>query len=489
MRKSWVTPHLHGLLSSGMPHKALDVCGAHYGVTECSPMTTATKSHQTINPRTGETLASYEFLSEEQAVRRVTEAHQGFLDWRTQDIEKRAQTVETMGRLLRSHKNELAQLAHEEMGKSLKEAGQEVELCAAICEYEANHGPGHLQDEECDLQGGRALISFQPLGIVLGIQPWNFPVYQVIRYAAPNLVAGNAVLLKHADNVWGMGQKLQRLFHRAGVPESVFQSLTIGHDVTKALIEHPLVRGVTFTGSASGGAKVAAAAAGAIKKTVLELGSNDAYLILADADLEKAAKQCAIGRLNNGGQTCVAAKRFLVEAPVYDDFRELFIQRMKSKELPPMARPDLRETLHRQVRESIDKGARCVMGGKIPEGRGFFYPATVLENVRAGMPAYDDELFGPVASLIKVESPEDGLRIANDSRFGLGGGIFSKDVKKAVEMARLYFDTGMVNINGYHLAQPHLPFGGVKDSGYGREHGGFGIREFVNVKTVMIAEG
>jgi succinate-semialdehyde dehydrogenase/glutarate-semialdehyde dehydrogenase len=342
------------------------------------------------------------------------------------------------------------------------------------------------------------VVSYQPQGVIYGIQPWNVPRYQVIRYSAANLMAGNTVLLKHAANVWGMALEVEKLYRDAGLPENAFRTLLIGHDVSDAIIEHKLVRGITLTGSPAAGSAVAQRAAKALKKSVLELGSNDAYLVLADADVQKAAEVCVLGRTNNAGQTCVAAKRFIVVDSVYNEFREAFLAVMKQvavgdpssseTQMGPMARSDLRDDLHEQVRTSVDAGATCSLGGAMPEGKGYFYPPTVLENVAPGQPAYDDELFGPVASLIRVKDDAEAMRVANDSIYGLGGGIFSANEDKAMRLARDEFDTGMVNINGYNLALPNLPFGGVKQSGYGREHGGFGMREFVNVKAVMAVQ-
>lgn len=451
-------------------------------------MTTATKSHQTINPKTEEVIETYEILSPSETKATIQRGHEAFTSWKLVSLSERAEVIAKIGERIRQESEPLAKLMQTEMGKSLEEAKQEVELCAGICDYTAKNGPTQLKDEKRPLDGGRAIVAHRPLGLIFGIQPWNFPLYQVVRYSIPNLMAGNGILLKHAQNVWGMGQKIAQLYAQAGLPENLFQHMCIDHDQTELVMKHDLVRGVTFTGSASAGGKIAEIAAGALKKTVLELGSNDAYLILADADLEKAVPACVQGRLNNVGQTCVAAKRFIVEDKVYDAFREKFVEAMGQTELAPMARGDLRETLHDQVKESTKKGARCLLGGELPSGKGFFYPATVLENVKPGMPAYDGELFGPVASLIRAKDAEDAMRIANDSRFGLGGGIFSADEEKAITLALDHFDTGMINVNGYHLAQPSLPFGGVKDSGYGREHGGFGIKEFVNIKSVMITE-
>ena len=456
------------------------------------------QTEKTINPATGKPITAHTLLSQKQAVEALQSMQKAFLQWREKPVGERADIIAKLGQEIKNRKDEIAELMSTEMGKTLDESRQEIDSCVGICEYTAEHGPSHLEDEKRELEGGRAIVTYQPIGIVLGIQPWNFPLYQAVRYSVPNLVAGNAIILKHASNVWGSGDLLEEMMLSAGLPKNVFRHLKINHDTAEELMKHDLVRGVTFTGSPGAGAKIASVAAESLKKTVLELGSNDAYLVLSDADIESAVKASVMGRVNNCGQTCVAAKRFIIVKDQYEAFRDAYVKGMKDvrygdpldgqPDMGPMAREDLRETLHEQVQESIKKGAKCLTGGEIPEGPGFFYPPTVLEDVEKGMPAYDDELFGPVAALIKADSDEHAMEIANDSRFGLGGGIFSKDTERAIELARTKFDTGMVNINGYHLAQPNLPFGGVKNSGYGREHGGFGIREFVNIKSVMIAE-
>jgi succinate-semialdehyde dehydrogenase/glutarate-semialdehyde dehydrogenase len=455
-------------------------------------------TNDTINPTTGEVIKTYTLATDEEARATVDASHAAFADWRKTDIKNRADIIRRIGELLRDRTDDLAQLMTTEMGKTLSAGKQEVQLCAAICDYTADNAADMLADEDHSLNGGRALVTYQPVGVILGIQPWNFPVYQVIRYSIPQLAAGNTVLLKHASNVWGMAQELEKLYADAGLPEDVFKVLLIDNDQTGELIGHEHVRGVTLTGSNRAGVSVAGKAAESLKKTVMELGSNDAYVILSDADIDLAAKTCVQGRVYNNGETCVAAKRFIVTDAVYEEFRDAFVEGMKGvttgdpaekgTKMGPIAREDLRDTLHQQVKESVEAGATLTLGGEVPDGEGWFYPATVLEDVAPGMPAYDDELFGPVASLIRVADDEEAMKVANDSRFGLGGGIFSADVDRAVELARTEFDTGMVNINGYNLAQPNLPFGGVKDSGYGREHGGFGIKEFVNIKSVMINE-
>lgn len=454
------------------------------------------KELATINPTTGKVIKKYALMTDKQADEAVEKCHKAFLDWRMVSHKERGKIIKAIGKELKENAEELSKLMTNEMGKLLKQSKQEVELCAGICDWTAAHGPETLKDEERELpDGGKGIITNAPVGVIYGIQPWNFPVYQVIRYSIANLMAGNGILLKHAENVTGTGLMLQKIYEKAGLPKNLFTVLKITHDQSDKIIKHKLVRGVTLTGSPDAGRTIAKKAGAALKKTVMELGSNDAYIVLEDADINLAVKMCVRGRIYNNGETCVAAKRFVVVDKVYDEFRDAYVEQMKKikhgdptdkdSKIGPMAREDLRETLHEQVEKSVKKGAKVLCGGEMPKGKGFFYPATVLDNVKPGQPAYDDELFGPVASLIRAKDEDDAMRIANDSKYGLGGGIFSKDEKKAMELASKHFDTGMVFINSFGLAQPNMPFGGVKDSGYGREHGGFGMKEFVNEKAIM----
>ena len=456
----------------------------------------AQKELVTINPTTGKVIKKYSLMTDKQAEEAVEKCHKAFLEWRMVSHKERGKIIKAIGKELKENAEELSKLMTNEMGKLLKQSKQEIELCAGICDWTAANGPENLKDEERELpDGGKGIITNSPIGVIYGIQPWNFPVYQVIRYSIANLMAGNGILLKHAENVTGTGLMLQKIYEKAGLPKNLFTVLKITHDQSDKIIKHKLVRGVTLTGSPDAGRAIAKKAGAALKKTVMELGSNDAYIVLEDADLNLAVKMCVQGRIYNNGETCVAAKRFVVVDKVYDEFRDAYVEQMKKikhgdptdkdSKIGPMAREDLRETLHEQVEKSVKKGAKILCGGEMPKGKGFFYPATVLENVKSGQPAYDDELFGPVASLIRAKDEEDAMRIANDSKYGLGGGIFSKNEKKAMELASKHFDTGMVFINGFGLAQPNMPFGGVKNSGYGREHGGFGMKEFVNEKAIM----
>ena len=462
-------------------------------------METQTKKNtfKTINPANGKELSTYTYMEDHAVEKTIEHAHEAFLDWRHKSFEERGKIIQAIGEELQNYKSELSELMTEEMGKLLTQSHQEVDTCTAICEYAATHASDILKNEERELAtGGKGIITYSPTGIIYGIQPWNYPSYQVIRYAITNLMAGNSVLLKHASNVTGTAKLLESIFKAAGLPDGLFSVLVINHDQSDAIIKHKLVRGITLTGSPKAGKNIGEKAGAEIKKSVLELGSNDAYLILEDADIEKAVEESVKGRIYNNGETCIAAKRFIAVEAVYDTFKSAFVKAMSElklgdpkaddSDLGPMARKDLREKLHEQLTESVDKGATVLCGGKPKSGDGYYYPATVLENVKPGQPAYDDELFGPVAALIKAKDEDDAFRIANDSRFGLGGGIFSENIDRATTLAEKHFDTGMVFINSFGLAHPNMPFGGVKDSGFGREHGGFGMKEFVNIKSIVI---
>lgn len=451
----------------------------------------------TVNPATGENIKDYNYMSDDEVDNIIDASHKAFIKWRLVSADERAKVINSIGEMLMKYKDELAELMTKERGKTLAGSLGEVDLCRAICDFTASEGIAALADDERDIEGiKKGLISYDPIGIIYGIQPWNFPAYQVFRYTIANLMAGNSILLKHASNVTGSGLLIEKIMQESDLPEGLFRTLIISHDQSEKVIQHEKVRGVTLTGSDVAGRVVAQQAAKVLKKTVMELGSNDAFIVLEDADLDLAAATCAHARLYNNGETCIAAKRFIVVDSVYDKFRDLVIEKFKSykvgdpmeksTDVGPMSSSKQRENLHKQVQESVDKGATITLGGEIPDKPGAFYPPTILENIKPDQPAYKDELFGPVAALIRAKDQEDALRIANDSRYGLGGAIFSKDEEKAINLAQQHFDTGMVYINGYDLVSPGLPFGGVKDSGYGREHGGFGIKEFVNIKAVHV---
>lgn len=452
----------------------------------------------TINPATEEKIETYALMSESEAIDRVDKCHAAFLQWRKLSHKERGAYLTRIAQTLRDNAGELAALMTRETGKLLKDGHTEVEICAAIFDYTAAHGPDALADEE-RVHGPkkkRGVVSYQPLGVIYSIQPWNFPLYQPVRVLAANLMTGNGCVLKHASICTGSGLRLREFCIEAGLPEDLFQVILIDHDTSDKLIAHPKVRGVTLTGSDGAGRHVGAVAAKALKKTVLELGSNDAYLVLDDADIETAVKFSVIGRLYNNGETCVSAKRFIVAEKVYDAFVDAFVARMKDiklgdptdedTQLGPLSSQDQLDTVKEQVEQSVAKGATILCGGQAPERKGAYYPATVLADLAPGMPAYDDEIFGPVASIIRASDDEDAMRLANESRYGLGGGIFCRDEERALKLARDHFDTGMIRINSFGAADPNMPFGGVKDSGYGREHGGFGMKEFANAKAIFL---
>ncbi len=451
----------------------------------------------TINPATGNQIENFETLSKDEACARVDASHAAFEEWKLTSHEHRAEVLRGIGQALRDNKERLAKQMTLEVGKLIKDSRDEVELCAAICDYTAQTGPDELADEQRDPNNAdHGIITYSPIGVIYGIQPWNFPAYQVVRYAIANLMTGNSVLLKHASTCTGSGMMLEEIFREGGLPQDLFITLVIDHDTSDAIIAHDKVRGVTLTGSDGAGKAIAEQAGKLLKPTVLELGSNDAYLVFEDADLDMAAKVCAEARLYNNGQTCINGKRFIVADKVYDEFLDRFVSRFeavktgdpldKESDMGPMSRAGLRDDLQDQVDQSVANGAKVACGGSIPEGPGAFYPATVLTDVAPGQPAYDDELFGPVASVIRAKDDEDAMRLANDSRYGLGGGIMTGDKDRAIEMAKKHFDTGMVFINTYGVADPSMPFGGVKNSGYGREHGGLGVKEFANAKSIFV---
>lgn len=451
---------------------------------------------KSINPFTNKLIQSYKNHSDAEAKHIVKEVDLAWQLWKTTSFEERSSLLLKLENQLLEDQVELAGIMTSEMGKVKKEALGEIKKCAWVCRYYAENGAGFLQNEAIKTEASESYVSFQPLGTVLAVMPWNFPFWQVFRFLAPALMAGNTAVLKHASNVAGCSLAIEKLVKKAGFPENVFRSLLIDGKSVKQVIENPKIKAVTLTGSTPAGKSVAQAAGAVLKKTVLELGGSDPYLVLPDADIEEAAKLCAAGRLLNAGQSCIAAKRFIVHEAVYESFRDAFVRQMEAVKfgdptdektgIGPLARHDLRDELHGQVSASVAKGAKVLCGGFMPEHEAAFYPPTVLENIVPGMPAYQEELFGPVASLIKVASEEEAIRIANDTVFGLGAGIFTSDLEKAKQLAEKGLDAGCVFINDFVKSDPRLPFGGIKDSGYGRELSVFGIREFVNVKTVVV---
>ncbi|HEY5596949.1 MAG TPA: NAD-dependent succinate-semialdehyde dehydrogenase [Candidatus Bipolaricaulota bacterium] len=449
-----------------------------------------------INPATGEEVNRFQEMGPKQAVQAIEQAHQAYESWRKVPFAERAKLMKRAAQILRENAKAYAELMAVEMGKVVREGRAEVEKCALVCDYYADHAQAMLNSEPVVSDAGKSFVAFQPLGVVLAVMPWNFPFWQVFRFAAPALMAGNAGVLKHASNVPGCALAIEEVFRQAGFPAELFRALLVGSRQVDALIEHRFIKAVTLTGSTPAGRAVAGKAGKMLKKTVLELGGSDPYLILEDADLEQAAATCATSRLINAGQSCISAKRFIVVEPVRERFEALFVEHMRAKkmgdpldegsDLGPQARVDLRDELHAQVQRSIKLGAKRLLGGEVPQGPGAFYPPTVLTEVKKGMPAYDEELFGPVAALISAADEADAIHVANDSAFGLGAAVFTRDLARGERIATEELEAGSCFVNAFVKSDPRLPFGGIKESGYGRELSHYGIREFVNVKTVYI---
>jgi len=450
-----------------------------------------------VNPATGQVIKQYQEHTPQDVEAALQQADRAFQAWRRVPFPERAARMKAAAKILRERVEPLARLMADEMGKPLAQGRSEIEKCAWGCEYYAEQAERLLAPEPVKTDAAKSYIAFEPLGVILAVMPWNFPFWQVFRFAAPALMAGNVGVLKHAANVPGCALEIERLFRDAGFPDGVFRTLLIGSDRVAVLIDHPVVKAVTLTGSTPAGKAVASRAGAALKKTVLELGGSDPYVILEDADLEQAAQACATSRLINAGQSCIAAKRLIVVERVRKRFEELLGQAMKSQVMGdptrqdvtvgPLARRDLRDGLHGQVQRSVEQGATALIGGALPDGPGAYYPPTVLTNVRKGMPAYDEELFGPVAAVIPVKDEAEAIRVANDSIFGLGAAVFTKDRRRGEEIAAKELEAGSCFVNAYVRSDPRLPFGGIKQSGYGRELSSFGIREFVNIKTVYVA--
>lgn len=452
---------------------------------------------EAINPATGEQVATYAGTPDSAVDEIIASAHKAFLHWRNTAMDERAERLRAIATALRGRADEFANLMALEMGKPVRDGVAEVQKCASCCEHYADHGAQMLAREDVQTEARSSFVTFNPLGVVLAVMPWNFPFWQLFRFAAPAFMAGNAAVLKHASNVPGCAQAIERVVRESGAPADLLRALLIDNKHVDRVIAHPLVRAVTLTGSGPAGRAVAAKAGDQLKKSVLELGGSDPYLILEDADLDLAAAVCTKARLVNGGQSCIAGKRFIVVEKVRREFEERFVAKMKAvkqgdpldkaTEIGPLARRDLREALHQQVTESLRRGAKCLLGGQVPQGPGAYYPPTVLTDVAKGMPAFDEEMFGPVAAVVPVRDEAEAIAVANDSTFGLGAAVISSDVARAERIAAEQLEAGCVFVNEAVRSDPHLPFGGVKDSGYGRELSGYGIKEFVNVKTVFVA--
>ncbi|MHA2225702.1 MAG: NAD-dependent succinate-semialdehyde dehydrogenase [Candidatus Hodarchaeales archaeon] len=453
-------------------------------------------SLEVINPTDGKLVKTYNEMTPEEVDQILNSVQKEFDQWRRTSFVHRKTLMLKAAQALRDNKDEYAKVMAIEMGKPIQDGRSEVEKCAWVCEYYAENAEKFLEPELIETDATKSYIAYQPLGVILAVMPWNFPFWQVIRFAAPALMAGNGGVLKHASNVPGSALAIEEVFQKAGFPKNIFRSLLIGSRQVDRVIENPIIKAVTLTGSGPAGRAVASKAGQMLKKTVLELGGSDPYIILEDANLEEAVLTCVSSRLINSGQSCIAAKRFIVVEKLLKKFEELYVFNMRSRKMGdplredtvvgPQARVDLRDELHEQVKRSIDQGAKLLLGGEIPEGEGAFYPPTVLTNVKPGIPAYEEELFGPVASIIPVKDEAEAIKTANDSIFGLGAAVFTQDVSKGEQIAREEIESGACFVNNFVKSDPRLPFGGIKESGYGRELSYLGIREFVNIKTIWI---
>jgi succinate-semialdehyde dehydrogenase/glutarate-semialdehyde dehydrogenase len=449
-----------------------------------------------MNPATNKVIKTYDEMTPEKVKQVIEKAHEAFLSWRNTTNTERANLMKKAAQALRDDLEMHAKLMAEEMGKPITAGRAEAEKCAWVCEYYAENAEKFLQPEMVETDARKSYITFQPLGVVLAVMPWNFPYWQVFRFAAPGLMAGNVGVLKHASNVPGCALAIEDIFKIAGFPENVFRTLLIRSKQVDTVVENPLVKAVTLTGSTPAGRAVGSKSGKMLKKSVLELGGSDPYVVLEDANLEEAVTICVNSRLINSGQSCIAAKRFIVVDPIRTRFEDLYVQQMGTRKLGdpmeedtvigPQARHDLRDDLHRQVIKSIEKGAKCLLGGEIPDSIGAYYPPTVLTDVKKGMPAYDEELFGPVAAIIPVKDEDEAIKVANDSVFGLGAAVFTENIARGEEIAANKLEAGCCFVNSFVKSDPRLPFGGVKESGYGRELSYYGIKEFVNIKTVFI---
>ena len=449
----------------------------------------------TINPATGEEVKTFDPLSDEEIDRKLSLAAETFREYRETSFEERSRMLLRAAEILEEEAEDLGRLMTSEMGKTLAAATAEAQKCARGCRYYAENAEKMLADEEVELEGARAFVRYQPLGPVLAVMPWNFPFWQVFRFAAPALMAGNVGLLKHASNVPQCALAIEDIIHRAGYPEGAFQTLLISSSQVQAVIDDPRVRAATLTGSEGAGRQVASEAGENIKKTVLELGGSDPFIVMPSADMEKAVSTAVTSRTLNNGQSCINAKRIIVHEDIADEFERRYVESMEAlrvgdpmdedTDMGPLATPDILEDVDSQVRKSVEAGARVLTGGEPMEGPGNFYPPTVITDIPEDSPAYTEEIFGPVASLFRARDIDEAIAIANDTTFGLGSSSWTNDPDEQERFVN-EIEAGMVYINRMTESTPEVPFGGVKNSGYGRELSVFGIREFVNAKTVWI---
>lgn len=450
---------------------------------------------QTINPATGELIREFDTMTEGEIKFIINNVQRAFINWKDESYSDRSKLMLKAAKVLRDKKEKYGEILTLEMGKPFLQAVAEVEKCAWVCEYYAENTEKILAKEIIETDASESYVQFDPVGIILAIMPWNFPFWQTFRFAAPALMAGNACLLKHASNVPQCALAIEEIFKLAGFPENIFKTLLIGAEEVKEVIKNPNVKGATLTGSETAGKKVAEACGSVLKKTVMELGGSDPFIILNDADIDKAVDVGVFARIMNNGQSCIAAKRFILVDEIADEFENKFIEKMeevivgdpmdKKTELGPLAREDLLLELHAQVMASVEKGAKILTGGKRLDRPGYYYPPTVLSNVKKGMVAYEQELFGPVSIIIRAKDEDEAIQIANDTEFGLGASLWSEDTEKAKKLATK-IEAGSIFINGLVKSDPRLPFGGINISGYGRELSHYGTKEFVNIKTVWI---
>lgn len=452
---------------------------------------------QSVDPATGELFASFPETSAEEVAFHIETADLLQQEWMQTPLSARSERMLRLAEVLEGRREELAVLMAREMGKPVTQGRAEVDKCAWACRYYADEAETILADEHIATGRSVSYVAYRPLGVILAVMPWNFPLWQVIRFLAPALMGGNAGILKHASNVTGCAIAVDDVVVEAGFPDGLFRTVVVPSYRVAEMIEHPDIAAVTLTGSDTAGRAVASKAGRELKKTVLELGGSDPYLILQDADLDLAVRACSFGRLLNGGQSCIAAKRFIVHQSVIDDFTTGLAEAMSAHrmgnpleedtQIGPMARVDLRDELHDQVERSIAAGARLLIGGVVPDGPGAFYTPTILTDVKQGMPAYHEETFGPVAAIITFDDEEEAIAMANDSNFGLGGAVFTRDLERGERIARDRIEAGTCFVNAFVTSDPRLPFGGVKASGYGRELSHIGMREFLNIKTVVVS--
>lgn len=451
---------------------------------------------ETINPSTGKSIKQYSIMQDAEVSKIIDDCHIAYLSWKALPFSERAKRINLLGKSLLENKLGYAELITQEMGKPITQSRREIEKCTWLCEHYAKHGAEYLTPRMIESDYDKSFVVYEPLGIVFGIMPWNFPFWQVFRYVIPNLMAGNGCILKHAPIVTGCGVAIESLFTAAGMPKNIFKTLVIQENQAEKVIQHPHIIGVTLTGSPCAGSHVAAQAGKALKKVVLELGGSDPYLILEDADIEQAAQAIVASRMNNSGQVCIAAKRIIAVKAIAESLKEVVLNKLKRYEvgdpaqestlLGPLARADLRDTVHQQVQQALSEGARLLVGGYMPDGPGFYYPTTVLDGVTPDMCVFKEEVFGPVVSFITAEDENNAIELANASHYGLAAAIFSKDKQKAEQLALKEIQAGSVTVNDFVSSDPRLPFGGIKASGFGRELSVEGIRSFVNVKTISI---